>query len=460
VLFGACSSEDSAVGTTQPGDAGGKSGQAGTSAAGGGAGTAGQAGTAGVAGQSGTAGQTAGSAGTAGQTAGNAGTAGSAGTAGTAGTAGGSAGTAGQAGGSAGAAGGQAGSGGQPSGWQVPTCTTIEGIEGFGFGFQEGETIVGTTTSSTPGIVYTMGLVALQIPNVLIAQHANSLYRSEDAGCHWTNIGDVTFAPLRLVAGKGDHAWAWSDNNDSIYHITGTTVTKVTPPVSNVIGIGTDLTDPMHIRIGGYGGSLFETFDGGGLWKGVGSKASGSELSYHVVFDPNDLDHVIFGRATEGFYVTKNGAQTWEQSTGLGIQPTDKINGFDAAVSASDGLVVWALGINVNDPEPKGSGRRLYRSEDGGVTFKQIVKNLEKDDVVLTNGTHLVPHPTKPDLLYFSFGTCQSGYGTNLYRYDAAQQLLTWKNHPYFSFGELVVSPAQADFLYIGINMSDNPLCP
>ncbi|TNE43329.1 MAG: hypothetical protein EP343_33675 [Deltaproteobacteria bacterium] len=350
-----------------------------------------------------------------------------------------------------------------PSAWIVPTCTSISGMPGIGWSKDEGKTVLGSKVPIQGGMRYTYGLVALKTANTLLAQHANALYRSTDAGCTWTQLGTVNPNLLRLVLGAQDRVWAWSDNSNGLFRIDGTTITKLNSPTSNILGLGADPKDPDRIRLGAKDGTFYETSNGGTLWKKVGTApTTTSGLSgYRVAFDPQDLDHALYGIMREGFYVTQDGGKTWKPSTGLTGNPGDPANGFNVVVSPANGQVVWAQGIDLKFAGGgKSNGKQIWHSTDGGLTFKSVVLHLQHNDVILTNGTNITPHPTKADVLYWAFGTCASQYGTNIYVYNATTNSLTWNNHPYPDFDEIVVSPADPKFLYLGIRTNPDPLCP
>ncbi|MCA9715852.1 MAG: hypothetical protein H6713_19200 [Myxococcales bacterium] len=347
-------------------------------------------------------------------------------------------------------------------GWALPACDEIGGAPGFGFGPDEGATITPSPEPLPPGKTYTHGLAALEAPGVLVMEHAATVYRSTDAGCGWETLGVIDWTPTFITAGVDEHAWIWSDNASTLVHVDGATLEPLISPVANIKGLGADPDDAMRIRIGDGSGGLQESPNGGALWMKIGTPAPVGVLNYRAAFDPADLDHALFGGAQVGFYVTFDGGGQWQQSTFVGAED-HVINGFDAVVSAADGDVVWALGLDITDADadPDFTGRRLYRSEDGGLSFTPVVQQgAPNNDVILTNGTRIVAHPDDADILYFVFGTCFSGYGTNLYRYDAGDDSLTWHNHPYADFGQLAVSPADPTFLYVGIDGDDNPQCP
>ncbi|MCA9693796.1 MAG: hypothetical protein KC636_29690, partial [Myxococcales bacterium] len=346
--------------------------------------------------------------------------------------------------------------------WSVPACDGIAGAPGIGFAPDEGASVLPSLVPGPPGKTYTHGLVALPAVDTLVMEHAGTVYRSTDAGCQWEALGPAPYAPMRMTAGPGERAWAWSDNADALLRIDGAALTTLAAPTPNILGLGADPDDPERARIGDHAGGLVETVNGGLLWKKLGVIAPIGPLKYRAAFDPNDLDHVLFGTTQLGFVVTFDGGAEWQEVTFLGAEG-HAINGFDAVISAADGAVVWALALDVTeaDMNPDVTGRHIFRSEDGGLSFSAVVDQWSpNDDVILTNGTRIVAHPEDAEILYFVFGTCFSGYGTNLYRYHAGDQSLTWHNHPYADFGQIAVSPADPTFLYVGIDGDDNVQCP
>ena len=345
--------------------------------------------------------------------------------------------------------------------WTLPKCTKTKGLPGFLFSPDAGKTMKVSSTPFPSGIHYTYGLVALESPNTLLAHYQNALYRSVDAGCTWTWLYNTTGGVLRLSSGVGNRAWAWSDNGKTLLRIDGSTVTRLKPPVENILGIGFDKNDKDKVRIGGRG-VLFETQDGGKLWRKFGSTPPGTNTSgwYRAAFAPGQWDTILFGRVREGFWVSQDAGKTWKRSTGLTVTPGDPANGFNAVFSPANPEVVWAMAIDLKATGGSDKGKRLYRSIDGGLSFSIVVRNLQDKEVHLVNGPNLVPHPTNKDLLYWAFGTCASMYGTKFYTYDASTKKLSWTSQPYASFNTIVVSPADPKALYFGVQTNSDPLCP
>ena len=86
-------------------------------------------------------------------------------------------------------------------------------------------------------------------------------------------------------------------------------------PESTLLGLGVDANDPLHIRVVGRTGQIYESFLGGAGWTPIGEPANPEAVvSYFAAFDPNDLDHVIFGQPLDGGYVTFDGGQSWDRS--------------------------------------------------------------------------------------------------------------------------------------------------
>ncbi len=342
--------------------------------------------------------------------------------------------------------------------WKVPSCSAISGFAGVGFGRNHGNVVQASKVPFPKGQTFTTGMAALGRPDTLLALHELQLLRSEDAGCTWSKVGTVEERGLTLTPGAGDLAWAWRRNDGFLYRVEGSSVTRLTPPVSNIMGLMGHRARGGLVRVGGKGGAIYESNDRGKSWKKLSAGAQGSGSTYFVAFDPGDLDHVAVGFSHRGLSVTTDGGKTWKASTGLSASG-GKVNGFNAVFSRKNGNVVWASALDLS-ASGASMGRHIYYSADGGLSFTPVVTHQQHKDVILTNGLHMIPHPSDDNTLYFTYGTCASRYGTNLYRYEASHDVLTWKNHPYPGFGEVVVSPADPGFLYLAIHGNDDPICP
>lgn len=332
--------------------------------------------------------------------------------------------------------------------WHLPSCTSVTGTAAVTFSSDDGATLAPVSGALT-GTVYTKGLVALRVPNTLLAASADALLRSEDAGCSWTSVATLPGSVMILSAGIGDRAYAYQDNDKPLARIDGTTVTTLKSPV-DVIGLAADPTDGDRARLGGSDATLWETTNGGQTWDPIGVPASQSSLllAYRFAFDPNDLDHVLFGSASDGAFVSMDGGKSWTKSTGL--SPSGKANAFEVVVSPVDSQVAWAEGIDLDEnlANVPNEGRHIFRSDDGGLTFERMVEH-KAGQVTLTNGLPLVPHPTEKDVVYFEFGTDYAAYGTDLFKWDGTK--LTMTHNAYDDMLAIAFSPADPSLLYLGI---------
>ena len=318
-----------------------------------------------------------------------------------------------------------------------PPCSMVTGTPAVTFTRDNGATLT-PTAERLSGIGYTYGLAVLDTPLKLIAWHKSDLLISNDGGCSWRTIAtfnDFDFPP-KITAAKDGHAYAWSDNRSFLVRYDGLTAVKVKQPV-DFVGLGVDRIDASHVRAGGSDGSIRETRNGGDTWSQTGN-LRGSTIFYRFAFDPANLDHIIAGTANTGALFSVDGGRTWVRSR------IDGDNIFEIVVSPADANVVWAQGIDFADEL-----RHIYRSTDGGATFSVAV--TESADVHMVNGSLLAAHPTNPDILYFVFGTYFQGYGTDLYRYDAARRVLTRAHNGADGIDAIAFSPANPTLLYLGL---------
>jgi hypothetical protein len=334
------------------------------------------------------------------------------------------------------------------TGWQLPNCTSVTGTAAVTFTSDDGATLA-PVSGTLSGTVYTKGLVALQVPNTLLAASGPNLLRSEDAGCNWTSVASLPGSVMLLVAGIGDRAYAFQDNDKPLVRIDGTTVTTLKSPV-DVIGMATDPSEPDRARVGGSDATVWETTNAGESWTKIGVPAITSTLllAYRFAFDPKNLDHILFGSATDGAFVSTDGAQSWTKSTGLA--PSGKANAFEVLVSPVDSEVAWAEGIDLDEnlANAPNEGRHIFRSNDGGLSFERVIDHVP-GQVTLTNGLPLVAHPTDKEIIYFEFGASYGGYGTDLFKWDGTTLKKT--HNDYDDMHAIAFSPADPNLLYLGI---------
>lgn len=245
----------------------------------------------------------------------------------------------------------------------------------------------------------TFGLKVLTKPGEMVMESAGSLYHSPDEGCTWnlfyTLDGTQTW-PLWITTAPGGHAYAFSMNNNTLLALQnvpgGMEAISLKSPFANIMGLGVDPKDPLHLRLAGNNGAILESFDGGSLWTKIGVEPLPGNSATRMAFDPADLDHVIFMTYKEGAFVTFDGGDTWTQSEGLSSSNGPR-NAFNAVVSPIDSKLVWCMSLDLNEADDghPSRGRHIYASLDGGLTFTPRVD--DGNGIVITNGPELTAHP-------------------------------------------------------------------
>jgi hypothetical protein len=335
--------------------------------------------------------------------------------------------------------------------WHQPRCETVTGDGTVTFTRDEGKTLTPTSQAPKP-VVYTRGLVALDRPDHLLALSNNVLLTSKDAGCSWTQVGQVNGANLTLTAARGGRAYAW-DQNGHLSLVTPDGITPLTAPAEDVAGLGVDPLRGDRLRVADGDGQLRESRDGGQTWKPVGRPAFPETellMIYTAAFDPYNLNHVVLGVATEGARVTYDGGRTWRAATGLSRTGT-RVNVFSATISPAAPNVVYAMGLDLaeKDEQVPSDGRHIYRSFDGGHHFTPVVD--QGDGITLPNGPLLAAHPKNPLVLYFAWGTGWSNLGTDLYRYDALRGRVTINHNPHDRVTSIAFNPSNPKVMYLGL---------
>ena len=325
-----------------------------------------------------------------------------------------------------------------------PPCSIIQGTPGVTFSRDEGRTLT-PIAQPLAGTAYTYGLAALDVPHTFLSFHSNTLSISTDDGCHWTSLGDYAADfPPTITAAEGGRAYIWSDNRQFLLRYDRRGVVALKPPGA-IIGLGTDPNDGEHIRTGFSDGGLLESVDGGESWRTGGFPPSTSGINYRFTFDPSDLSHVVLGTAIDGAFVSRDGGRSWTHATGFG---SSRVNAFNFAISPVDGNIVWAMAIDLGSEE-----KHIYRSTDGGLTYAAVVD--ERDGVTIVNQPVMAAHPTNPDVLYFIYGTFFQGYGTDVFRYDAATRSLTVAHNGYNDINSIAFSPGRGDIVYFGLEVEN-----
>ncbi len=203
-----------------------------------------------------------------------------------------------------------------------------------------------------------------------------------------------------------------------------------------------------------YGDGVYKSVDGGKSWENVGLK--NSEHIGKILIDPRDSDTVYVAAqgplwspgGDRGLYKTTDGGKTWKQV--LAISENTGVS--DVVMDPRDSDVLYAAAYQrrrhvwtLIDGGPE-SG--IHRSTDGGATWKKLASGLPKEDM---GRIGLAIAPSKPDTVYATIESV--GKAGGFFRSTNAGG--SWEKRSDFVssspqyYQELFADPANADRVYL-----------
>jgi hypothetical protein len=352
----------------------------------------------------------------------------------------------------------QPASAGTPSAWMPPECGRVVGDGSMTFSWNAGNHLTPTSQPMSMGTSVT-DVDALATANRLLAvSYDGRLSASDDAGCSWHEVAQLEGqGPFMITPAADGSAYVWTRYNDvRLYRVAGSTATEVVirTPTYAFMALAVDPADAGHLRVVDAGAVVFDSVDGGSTFAAVGSAPAspggGTVSLYDAAIAPTDLDRVVLGTVVDGAFTSGDGGRTWARAT---MAPAGhRMNVFTVAVSPVDPSAVWAMGLDIteHDSGAVNDGRHIFRSTDGGRTFRPVVDH-DPDRVTITNGLLLVPHPVDPTKVYFEFGTWFWGHGTDLFTYDAGLDQLTFTHNGYDDVTAIAFNPRFPMVMYLGL---------
>ncbi len=224
-------------------------------------------------------------------------------------------------------------------------------------------------------------------------------------------IADIAINPLDesiwyIAVGSGG---VWKTENSGItwkplfdgqssYSIGCVTIDAQNP---NTVWVGTgENVGGRHV---GYGDGIYKSEDGGLSWQNMGLKES--EHISKIIIHPKNSNIIfvavqgpLWSKGGErGFYKTTNGGATWKKTLGddewTGV--TDIL--IDPRNPQRLYAATWQRHRNVAAYMGGGPNTALYRSEDGGETWKKLENGLPNKRM---GKIGLAISPQKPDVVY------------------------------------------------------------
>jgi photosystem II stability/assembly factor-like uncharacterized protein len=271
--------------------------------------------------------------------------------------------------------------------------------------------------------------VALLFATVVFAQKKKDENKEEEkafvssslvGGLKFRNIGpawasgriaDFAVNPANpkeyYVAVASGHVWKTTNNgttwapvfdNYGAYSIADV---ELDPNNSNVVWVGTG--ENNHQRALGYGDGVYKSLDGGKSFKNMGLKES--RQIGGIVIDPRNSDIVFvaaegsaWGPGGErGLYKTTDGGETWKkvleisENTGVNNVKLDPSNPDIMYATSEQRRRTWFTKIG-GGPESA-----VYKSTNGGETWRKIMKGLPSVDI---GGMGIDVSPVNPNVVY------------------------------------------------------------
>jgi photosystem II stability/assembly factor-like uncharacterized protein len=224
------------------------------------------------------------------------------------------------------------------------------------------------------------------------------------------------------------------------------------PSNPNLVWVGTGEANPRNDVITGKG--IYFSPDGGQSWKQMGLENAG-QITSIIVHPANPdvvyagvLGHVWGPNQERGVFKTTDGGKTWQKV----LYVDDKTGVSDLAMDPSNPMVLfagmWQMQRYPWMLDSGGDNSAIYRSTDGGATWKKLTEGLPKGPI---GRIGLAIAPTNPDHVYALVNAKTRGglYDSNdlgeHWKLVSSDSRLIYRG---FYFTTLYVSPDSENHIY------------
>ncbi|MGB9148213.1 MAG: glycoside hydrolase [Acidobacteriaceae bacterium] len=326
-------------------------------------------------------------------------------------------------------------------------------------------------------LLLSAAVAALVFAPALVAQSTSTM-----PDMHWRMIGPFRGGRTRACAGVADQpnvfyigqvdggVWKSNDYGRTWHPIFDHEDTQsigaiaVAPSDDNIVYVASG--EGLHRPDLSVGDGIYRSDDAGRTWTHLGLH-DGQQIPA-IAIDPTNPNRLFaavlghpYGPSTErGIFRSTDGGQTWEKV----LYKDDRTGGSDVVIDPKDPQVVYAslwqetLGPWEDANTYDGTNGGLFKSTDGGTTWKQLTNGLPANLVQI----NVAVAPSDPNRLYATLATSnQSGYtnptGLFVYRSDdagASWRKITNDPRPAMKIGggDLsipVVDPRNPDIVYV-----------
>jgi photosystem II stability/assembly factor-like uncharacterized protein len=261
--------------------------------------------------------------------------------------------------------------------------------------------------------------------NIYVAASTGGVFQSADWGKTWVPVFDQAGMSLSI----GDMAICETD--------------------PDIIWIGTGEASGEQAAAS-IGDGIYKSTDGGKNWKCMGLKQSRHISKIQV--NPLNPD-IVYVAATgarwgnneeRGIFRTKDGGITWEK-----VLYINDYTGMSDLVVHPDGKTIfasaWQQYRNAWAHIQRGPSSALYRSEDGGDTWKKLTKGFSKDTL---GRIAIAIAPSNPDLVYACVESKKGGFYRSSNK-GASWKLMNRKPSTAYWYGRIYVNPTDEKNVFV-----------